>query len=122
MTELIKKQFGATDLIYLEPLAGEATGHVDMFATFTAPDTVVIGECSQREDPVNAAILDRNAQRLAGVRTACGPLNVVRIPVSKTNTLPFEDDPDAYVWHTYTNVVYANQVLLDLTQATFLLL
>ena len=112
LTELIKKHFGATDLIYLEPLEGEATGHVDMFATFTAPDTVVIGECSPREDPVNSAILDRNAQRLAGVRTACGPLHVVRIPVSQTNTPPYEYFPDGYVWHSYTNVVYANQVLL----------
>ena len=37
------------------------------FATFTAHDTIVIGEYSADIDPINAAVRDRNAKRLAGV-------------------------------------------------------
>ncbi len=101
--EVLRSCFGTTQLVLLEPLVGEMTGHVDMFATFTAPDTVVVGSIAKATDPVNAAILDRNAARLAAVRTARGPLNVVRIPMA-----PHGDG----VWRTYTNVIYANGLLL----------
>lgn len=95
--------FGATEVVFLERLDGELTGHVDMFATFTAPDTIVVGEFSPKIDPVNAAILDRNAERLASVQTACGPLRVHRVPMPERKF---------GLWMTHTNVVYANGTLL----------
>jgi agmatine/peptidylarginine deiminase len=87
----------------LESLVGERTGHVDMFATFTSPTTVLVGAYTEEQDPDNAAILDRNAARLSQVRTSQGPLRVVRIP------MPPHDNN---TWRTYTNVVYANGVVL----------
>ncbi len=101
---LVREYLGGDQLILLEPLAGERTKHVDMFCTFTAPDTVVIAECNPAADPQNAAILDRNAEQLAQVRTHCGPLKVVRIPLPPP--------PERNQWATYTNVIYANGLLL----------
>jgi agmatine deiminase len=101
--ESLEHLYGATETIFLEMLAGEPTGHVDMFATFTSPDTVVVGQCDPRVDWENSEILDRNAERLAAATTSHSPLRVVRIP------MPPHDDG---VWRTFTNVVYANNILL----------
>ena len=95
--------FGSTQTVFLEPLMGEPTGHVDMFACFTAPNVVVVGSYSPAADPLNAAVLDRNAARLGGLATASGPLRVVRVPMP-----PHQDGN----WRTYTNIVFANSVVL----------
>lgn len=101
--EVMRSCFGTTQLVLLEPLVGEMTGHVDMFATFTGPNTVIVAAIDPQVDPDNAAILDRNAAKLAAVRTPRGPMNVVRIPMG-----PHNDG----VWRSYTNVIYANGLLL----------
>jgi agmatine deiminase len=96
----IAKFFGAEQIVFLEPLQGETTGDVDWFLAFTAADTVVLGDYGAG-DPVNAAILNRNAERLAQVDS----LRVVRIP------MPPRGDGE-FFGGTYTNVVFANGVLL----------
>ncbi|MEO8494272.1 MAG: agmatine deiminase family protein [Planctomycetota bacterium] len=93
---------GAKQIVFVEPLAGEPTTHVDMFATFVSPNTIVVGSYGD-DDNENAALLDRNAMLLSEIETSSGPLRVVRIP------MPRHDDG---VWRTHTNVVFANQVLL----------
>ena len=100
---VFRRYFGAATTCFLESLDSENTGHVDMFATFTAPDTVVVGSYHPAEDPVNAALLDRNAEKLASLKTSSGPLRVVRIPMP-----PCDDG----LFRTYTNVIYANGTLL----------
>ncbi|MEQ8788216.1 MAG: agmatine deiminase family protein [Pirellulaceae bacterium] len=98
------RQFFGGQVEFLEPLDSEATGHVDMFATFTAPDTVLVGAYDPEDDPINAEVLDRNAARLARLTLSDGrKLRVVRIPMPKN---------DDGVWRTYTNVVMANGVVL----------
>ncbi len=99
----LQRLCGADEVIYLEPLEGTASNHVDWFAAFTAPNVVVIAE-GDETDPVNREILDRNARRLSGLATACGPLKVVRIPMPPR----IKGAPLA----TFTNVVFANGVLL----------
>lgn len=101
--ERMREALGIDDLVVLDPLRGEITGHVDLFATFTGPGTVVVGAFDPAVDPTNASILDRNAERLARVSVAGAPLRVVRIPMPPH---------DRVVWRTYTNVIYANGVLL----------
>jgi agmatine/peptidylarginine deiminase len=103
MTQAILECFGASRVVYLEPLADEPTGHVDMFATFTSARCVVIGQYDPSDDEVNAEILERNARRLAAVRLPGGMLDVRRIP------MPSNADGS---WRTYTNVVYANGIVL----------
>ena len=100
---LLRSSVGAQQVIVLEPLAGEETGHVDMFVTFTGPNTVVVGAYSPKEDPENAALLDRNAARLASLKTPSGQLRVERIPMGRRHN---------GLWRTYTNCIYANGVLL----------
>ena len=108
ISEVLREYLGVRQVVFLEPLNNESTGHVDMFATFTNHNTVVVGAYAPTMDPVNAAILDRNAATLARVKTAGGRLHVVRIP------MPPNDDKQ---WRTYTNVVYANGVALVPTYA-----
>ncbi|MCA9267267.1 MAG: agmatine deiminase family protein [Planctomycetales bacterium] len=95
--------FGAKQVVFLEPLIGEPTGHVDMFVTFTSPQSVVVASIDAADDPGNARILDDAADRLAQVRTSGGKLRVARI------RMPGHGDT---VWRSYTNVVYANGLLL----------
>ncbi len=99
----LNRHGGAEQVVVLEHLEGEPTGHVDMFACFTGPQTIVVGEYDASVDPDNAAVLDRNAARLAEVRTPRGPLKVLRIP------MPSNEDG---VWRSFTNVVFANGALL----------
>lgn len=99
----LKSFYRLNQVVVLENLIGEPTGHVDMFATFTDSHTVIVGQYREQYDPENAAILNRNAERLSQVETPEGPLTVLRIPMP-----PNEDD----VWRSYTNVVFANGVLL----------
>ncbi len=91
------------ELVVLEPLAGEGTGHVDMFLTFPAVDAAVVGRYDPKDDPVNAAILDRNARRLAGKLTSRGPMKVYRVPMPSR---------DGGVWRSYTNVVLLPRTIL----------
>jgi agmatine/peptidylarginine deiminase len=101
--EQLASHLGCEHLVVLDPLVGEPTGHVDMFATFTDSQTVVLAACDSEADPVNAALLDGNAARLAAVPPPYGPLRVVRIPMP-----PHIDG----VWRTYNNVIFANGALL----------
>jgi agmatine deiminase len=103
VTGFLKELFGATQVVVLEHLVGEPTAHVDVFACFTGPGTIVVGHYDASADPQNAAVLDRNAARLAEVRTRGGMLNVVRIP------MPSNEDG---AWRSFANVVFANGTLL----------
>jgi agmatine/peptidylarginine deiminase len=103
VTTTLQRLTGAKELVYLEPLVGEPTEHLDWFLTFPSPDTVVVGQY-RSEDPVNARLLDRHAKLLSRVKTRNRPLRVERIPMP-----PRGED---YFGGTYTNVIYANGVLL----------
>jgi agmatine/peptidylarginine deiminase len=101
--KLLHQFLGFEQTILLEPLFGEPTGHVDMFAMFASPDTVVIGSYDPLVDPLNADVLDRNAAYLSQIRTPRGPLRVIRVPMP-TNT-------DG-IWRSYTNGILANGVFM----------
>lgn len=103
IADVLSEYVGARQVVFLEPLVNEPTGHADMFATFTSRQTVVVGAYDPEVDPINAAVLDRNAARLSRIVTSRGRLQVVRVP------MPPNDDG---IWRTYTNVVYANGVAL----------
>ena len=96
-------RFGARQIVALEHLSGEGTGHIDMYACFTSPDTILVGEYDEFVDPDNAAALDRNAARLAEVPIGSGKLKVIRVP------MPTNQDG---VWRSFTNVIFANGTLL----------
>ena len=101
--QMLSSALGFEQWIPLEHLEGETTGHLDMFLTMVAPDVVVVGECDPAVDPYNAELLDLIASNFEMIPTRVGELSVVRMP------MPPHDDG---VWRTYTNVVFANDVLL----------
>ena len=103
LEQSLKEFCGVQELVILEPLRGEPTRHVDMFVTFVAPDVVVVGEYVNGKGSHNSAVLDRNAARLANRVTPLGPMKVHRIPMPS---------PSHQGWFTYTNVVFANGVLV----------
>ncbi|MEN8005460.1 MAG: agmatine deiminase family protein [Candidatus Krumholzibacteriota bacterium] len=94
---------GFETLSMVPPLLGESTGHADMFCAFLRPDLVVVGRYDRAVDLDNAAQLDMIVERLEDFPTLDGPLKVERIP------MPDHDDD---VWRSYTNIVFANGVLL----------
>ena len=100
---ILLKYYGFEQVVILHSLMAEPTGHIDMFASFIAPNVVIVGEYDPAIDPVNADVLNYNARVLANVQTRWGPLQVVRMPMP-TNR--------GSVWRTYTNVIYANDTLL----------
>lgn len=100
--------YGFRTVSCLPPLKTGMTDHSDMFATFTSPDTILLGKYEASEDPVNAALLDRAAAAMRGLDTGVGPLKVERIPMP-----PHRDG----IWRTYTNAVYANDVVVVPTYA-----
>jgi agmatine/peptidylarginine deiminase len=100
---ILQHYFHFKQWTYMTPLIGEPTGHVDMFATFTSPTTVLVGAYESGDDPQNTALLEESARTLAEVKIDGEPLRVVRIPMP-----PHRDG----LWRTYTNVIFANGVVL----------
>lgn len=99
-----RKECNLSQIVVLEPLRNEATRHVDMFAAFVADDHVLVSQLARGGDPVNAALLDRNATKLENVKLADGrKLKVTRVP-----TPPREGK----FWSTFTNVIFANDLIL----------
>jgi agmatine/peptidylarginine deiminase len=73
--------FNCSNVITLESLVNDPAGytvidHVDMFMTFISATKVLMGQIDPADDPNNAAVLDRNAQRLQDAG-----YTVVRIPM-----------------------------------------
>lgn len=97
------RQLGVRRLSLIEPLAGEPTGHVDMFLSFLAPNLALVGECDPLLDPENAAILDHTASVLEGASTSLGPLQIRRIPLLRM--------PDG-TWRSYSNVILTDRKVL----------
>lgn len=100
---ILNGMYGFKNIALVEPLAGEPTGHADMFVTFLSPDLAVVGAFDPEIDAENAARLDRTAAKIAEMPCPAGKVRVVRIP------MPPHDDE---LFRTYTNVVFANGTLL----------
>lgn len=103
VVDAFKSELNINQIAVLEPLRPEATKHVDMFATFIAPDHIVVASVDPRVDPANARTLDNNAALLKQFKVDGKPLKVdrIRIPGRKGK-----------YWSPYTNVLFANNVLL----------
>ena len=95
--------FGCRRTVVLERLAREGTGHVDMFAKFLSPDTILVGAYDEL-DPENAVLLDRNVDRLRDFAQRIGwILNIVRIP------MPVGANG---VYRSYTNSLIVNDLVI----------
>lgn len=103
--DLLLAHYGFQAIVGVRPLIGGPTPHIDMFATFTSPDTVVLGKYDPAEDADNARQLDELEAllRRVGLGANAPHLNVVRIPMP-----PHRDN----IWRTYTNVIFANDLVI----------
>jgi agmatine/peptidylarginine deiminase len=99
--DLFKKYLGCKKLLFLAPLKGEGTAHVDMFAKFGSDTAALVAEYSAAQDAANKAILDADAQLLAATTNGSGgAIAVTRLPMpAKGGTAA---DP---WWRTYANSV-----------------
>ncbi len=95
---------GCKKTVFLKPLAGEGTTHIDMFTKFTSEDTILLGQYKYSQDCINYDILEENYSTLLKTTTVDGkPLRIVRIPMP--------DNSDG-VWRTYTNSLFVNNMAL----------
>jgi agmatine/peptidylarginine deiminase len=100
LTRQMERLLGCSQLVFLESPRDEATGHVDMFAKFTSPDTVLVGAFAAGESPEDAALMEGNARLLKSIRVGRGrKLRVVRIPMPA---------PEGSVYRSYTNSLLVN--------------
>lgn len=102
--QLLKAYFGCEQSIILEGLANEETDHVDIFAKFISPNTILVGSYDYDQDPDNAWILDRNAAVLQDIKLGNEQkLNVIRIPMGSN---------DDGIFRSYVNSLYVNNTLI----------
>lgn len=100
---VLQRDFRFQNWSYLPALIGEPTGHVDMYLTLTSPNSVVVGEYDPADDAANAEQLNNAVATLSKVKVGDESLTVTRMP------MPSRRDGK---WRTYTNVIFANGVLL----------
>lgn len=110
ISQLIESVFSTNQWAALVQLHGERTGHVDLFATFLAPDFLLLGEVDKYDDKISSDALDNAAAKLDGLSTAAGKLQVARIPMPSSR--------DTY-YRSYNNVIFANKTLLVPTFPAF---
>ena len=91
------------ELMMLKPLENENTRHVDMFASFLAPDLAVVAKLDPRYDAQNAKILDDNAAKLSRVKLDGRPLRVERIWIPPRR---------GESWSSYANIILSDQLVL----------
>ena len=99
----IMKFCNIKELVVLKPLEQEQTRHADMFATFLAPDLVLVAKIDSQLDPENASILDFNAKVLAKVNMDGRPLRVERVWIPPRR---------GEHWSAYTNIILTDRLVL----------
>ena len=99
----IMKFCNIKELVVLKPLEQEQTRHADMFATFLARDLVLVAKVDSQLDPVNAGILDFNAEVLSKVNVDGRPLRVERVWIPPRR---------GEHWSAFTNIILTDRMVL----------
>lgn len=118
-TDAVIGQSHGCDVVTLESMQGKVIDHIDMWMAVLSPKTVLVGRYDVRDDALNAAILDRNARRLADLG-----YDVVRIPmptpycqddgdtcVGTPERIRECDGTNTRVWATYLNSIRLGDVM-----------
>jgi agmatine deiminase len=104
LTRNLQDFLGCRKTIILKALEREPTGHVDMFLKIVSPTTVLLGQYTVRDDPVNHAVLAQNRAILAGQTNARGQrINVLRVPMPNNKDGRFR---------TYLNAIVVNRAVI----------
>ncbi len=102
LARIFETTLGCNQWAALSPLHAERTGHVDLFATFLAPDFLLLGSVDEKQDEINFRSLNDIEEKLKGLATPHGKLRVERIPMPSSSDSNFR---------SYNNVIFANDLL-----------
>ncbi|MDP6931516.1 MAG: agmatine deiminase family protein [Myxococcota bacterium] len=107
--QVYAERLGCDESLFLDPLSGEGTGHVDMYFTFVSHDHAIVGSYDPDVDATNAELLDEQAAILedAGIR-------VSRIP------MPPHEDLDGDGWEDFATFI--NGFFVDYGDESFFLM
>lgn len=115
--QLMLEYFGCRQLITLEPLCLESTGHIDMFAKIVSPTTILLGEFSidthfdgnkysetegfcENDFPNDYEVLEKNYLTLASTNKLDGrQWNIIRVPMLE----PYLNNENEWVYRSYLN-------------------
>jgi len=104
LEDLFGTYLGCEDIVLLEPMDDDGTGHIDMSTIWIDRDTIIVADYDTSQHASNAAILDANAALLDGYPLpGGGTLEVVRIPMP---------DPHPQYLRTYTNGLHVNGIYM----------
>ncbi len=101
---------GCHELVILNDVTNDATGHLDMFFKLVSPGRAILATFEPDEDETNAARMDENAERLAA-RVApddATPFEVLRMPMPHPGTT----GDGQVVPFTYLNATLLNGLIL----------
>jgi agmatine/peptidylarginine deiminase len=119
LNEVLGRYYNCS-VIALESMEGGVIDHIDMWMTIISNKAILVGKYDPSDDPTNAAILDRNAQRLSDMG-----YRVVRLPmprlycrqasmsaIGKENLIrPCSEPNTERIWATYTNSIRLGNVM-----------
>ena len=106
----LRDWFGCERTVVLEPLAGNAVEHVDMFLVPAAEDVLLLGDFTADQDPANHEILERNRAILERARTLDDRgFAIVRIPMPNHD---YERNRYSPVVRSYLNLLIFNGLVL----------
>ena len=96
--QLFKTYQGCKKVLIVDAMSG-AIPHIDMYAKFSADDTVLVGQYTAAQHAGNRKILEGVATLLAATKNPSGKtLKVIRIPMGNVGK-----SGKYNVWRTYTN-------------------
>lgn len=132
--QMMKTHLGCDDLVIVDALNDAATGHVDMWLAWANQTTLVVGQYSKKQDPVNSALIEKNiSEKLANLvdPETHSPIAIVRMPMPSncppqpvyTGTGEMKIPPkvapycgrlaaDKRIWRTYLNVTFVNDTVV----------
>jgi agmatine deiminase len=107
----LRDYYGCDQIIFLEPLVGNAVPHVDMFMSFASEDLVLLGQYTPRQDSLNYTVLEENAYILSNVQTRSGRrLNIIRVPMPDLRP-DTGDEEEGPLIRSYLNLLPFNGVV-----------
>lgn len=93
LRSLFKDALGCTQLIALQTLEDCATGHVDMYISWANSTTLIVGQYSAQQDPINSEIIENNVEKLKNLTDPASgafltslitqglPIKILRMPM-----------------------------------------
>lgn len=131
---LMKNYLGCEKLSIVQALDDAATGHVDMWLAWADQTTLLVGEYTRKQDPVNHDIIEKNVNEILSQLTVSDkdtPIQIRRVPMPSNCPpevhytgngkfkIPKKAAPkcghlasDKRVWRTYLNVTFVNETVI----------